>query len=423
MKEFDIRRKNLFDQLKNNSIAIIYAGCEKIKSEDSYYPFFANRNFFYLTGIEQENSVLLLVKTLGECKEFLFVDEYNELKERWTGKRIPFETAAEISQISSVYSTEKLSSMIDMIVNPDRPMYGKIEHLYLDLSNEIKIGLNTSTILQKVEFEEKYPNVKIENIYDDIVALRLVKSKNEINNIIDAINFTNTGINDLLLRLRPGVVEYELSNRFEYYGKNHDRKPLAFETIAAAGKDATIMHHPIKQQTKMVEEGELVLFDLGYSSNGYCADISRTYPVNGVFSEKQRKVYQAVLNCNKAVIAMAKPGLSILDLQNFALDFLKKECVKSGLIKEEDDIKKYYIHNVSHFLGLDTHDVGNRSMILRPGNVITVEPGLYFVEEGIGVRVEDDVLITEEGSECLSKGILKEIDDVERLLSTKRKTI
>ena len=150
------------------------------------------------------------------------------------------------------------------------------------------------------------------------------------------------------------------------------------------------------------------------------ADISRTYPVDGVFSDIHKKIYQAVLNTNKEVIKMIKPGLSIPELQEFTFEFLKNEAVRAGLIKEDEDIKKYYIHNVSHFLGLDTHDVGDRSLPLEAGNVITVEPGLYFVDLGIGVRIEDDVLVTEEGSKCLSDGIGKEIYEVERLLKSKK---
>ena len=257
------------------------------------------------------------------------------------------------------------------------------------------------------------------NVFTQNYDFKLLKK--EVDNLIEAINITNTGINDLLLNMHIGMSEYELSNRFEYFGKNHGRRELSFETITAAGKDATIMHHPIKQQTSNIEDGQLVLFDLGYKYKGYSADISRTYPVNGKFNEKQRRVYEAVLNCNKAVIDMVKPGSTILDLQNFTLDFLKKECLRLRLLQEEDDIKKYYIHNVSHFLGLDTHDVGDRKLILRPGNVITVEPGLYFVEDEIGVRIEDNVLVTEEGHECLSKGIVKEIYDVEKLMASRKR--
>ena len=418
--ELKNRRKNLFDAIEDNSLVLIYSGVSKIRSEDSLFPFHSNRHFFYLTGIDQENSVLMMIKTQGERKTYLFIDEYNELKERWTGKRLNFDAAGRISNIENIYTNSNLESMIDMALASDKSMYGHIDNLYLDLSDEIKVATNKSTQTLKNEFEARYVGLNVLNVYPIITSLRMVKSKEEVDNIIEAINITNTGINDLLLQLRFGIYEYELSYRFEYYGRTHGRRELAFETICAAGKDATIMHHPISQQTTAVKDGDLVLFDLGYQYNGYSADISRTYPVNGVFTEHQKKVYQSVLNCNKAVIEYAKPGLLISDLQEYAKKILKEECVKNGLLKKEDDIVKYYIHNVSHHLGLDTHDASDRSKPLVPGNVITVEPGLYFVEDGIGVRIEDDVLITEDGAVCLSKGIKKEIAEIEKLFKTRR---
>ena len=161
------------------------------------------------------------------------------------------------------------------------------------------------------------------------------------------------------------------------------------------------------------------MFDLGYSHKGYCADISRTYPISGTFSEVQRSIYEAVLNCNKALIEYAKPGLTLLDLQNFASDFLRAECIRLGLIEVEEDIRKYYYHSCSHHLGLDTHDACVRNLPLEPGNVITIEPGLYFANHGVGVRVEDDILITSTGAENLSIGIQKEIGEIERLFKMK----
>ena len=247
-----------------------------------------------------------------------------------------------------------------------------------------------------------------------------MKSESEIAEMVEAINCTSLGINELLNNLHIGVSEHELSDRFEFFGKTHGRHPLAFETIVGSGVNSTTLHHPIVQQDKLIDFDDVVLFDLGYKHHGYCADISRTYPVSGTFSTKQREIYEAVLECNKAVISYAKPGLTIKDLQEFAINFLKGECIKRKLISKDDDILKYYIHNVSHFLGLDTHDVGDRSRKLVPGNVITVEPGLYFVEDKIGVRIEDDVLITEDGAVCLSKGIKKEVADIERMLKGRK---
>lgn len=169
----------------------------------------------------------------------------------------------------------------------------------------------------------------------------------------------------------------------------------------------------------MIRENDLVLFDLGYEYKGYSADISRTYPVNGVYTGVQRDIYEAVLNCNKAVIEYVRSGMTIKDLQEFTREFLKNECVRLGLMTPEEDIQQYYYHNVSHPLGLDTHDVGGRERVLVNGNVITVEPGLYFKKHKCGVRIEDDVLIRDGRGECLSKGIAKEINDIERLFKTR----
>ena len=419
MNEFENRRHKLFDALPDNSVSLVFSGVSKICSEDEFYPFEVNRNFFYLTGIDQEHSVLMLVKCPGEKKIYLFMDEYNELKERWTGKRLTFEEAGYISGLSNIYTYDTLESMLDMSLSKENNFYGNTDTILLDLSDELKIDKNLSTQIYCEKLKEKYPHLKSENLYPYIVKLRLIKSDEEIKNLEEAINATNTGINDLLLNLRPGLKENELSDRFDYYGKTHGHRKLAFETICGAGIDGTVMHHPIKQQTRQINRGDLVLFDLGYKHNGYSADISRTYPVDGVFTELQRKIYEAVLNCNKAVIEYIKPGLTIMNLQEFAVEFLKKECVRLGLLKEEDDIKKYYIHNVSHYLGMDTHDVGDRNKPLEAGNIITVEPGLYFVEDGIGVRIEDDVLVTSTGSRCLSRGIKKEISDIEKLLKNR----
>jgi Xaa-Pro aminopeptidase len=185
----------------------------------------------------------------------------------------------------------------------------------------------------------------------------------------------------------------------------------------AAGKNATCLHYPT--QNDVTKDSDLVLFDLGYRHKQYCADISRTFPISGKFVGLQAKVYEAVLTTNKAVIKYAKPGLLLKDLQDFAIETLKNECLRLGLMTEDDDIRNYYYHGVSHHLGLDTHDVAVKDRPLQSGNVITVEPGLYFAKFGIGVRIEDNVLITEDGAMNLSKNIVKEMDEIERLMASR----
>lgn len=419
MNELESRREKLFEKMKENSALLVFSGVAKLASEDECYPFLSNRHFFYLTKIEQDHCALLLIKGIGERKTYLFMDEYNELKEKWTGKRLTFEAAEAISSIRGIFSMNSLDGMLDLVLAKENNQYGNISTLYIDLSPELKIGDSLSTIEFEKQIKEKYPYLETESAYPLIRDLRMIKSEEEIENIVEAIGVTNTGICQLMIALKPGLREHELSDEFEFYGRKHDRHELAFSTICAAGKNATCLHHPIEQQNGIIQEKDLVLFDLGFAHNGYSADISRTFPVNGTFVGQQKVIYEIVLACNKAVIDLIRPGLTILDLQNFTKDFLKKKCVEAGLMKEDEDIIKYYYHNVSHHLGLDTHDASVRERPLENGNVITVEPGLYFADLGIGVRIEDDIYIHDDRAVVLSKGIVKEVNDIERLLHSK----
>ena len=415
MVELESRRKNVFEQMKDNSVAILFSGVSKVASEDEYLPFCANKNFFYLTNIKQEHSALMLVKTLGEQKTYLFIDPYSELKEKWTGKRLTTEKAMALSDIKNIYTTDNFETMLSLALSNENNQYGNIDCIYLDLSSPEQ-KLKDSFFMNDLEIKLRldYNDKEIVDIYPLMRDLRMIKSSAEIDCLIKAIEKTNNGISYLISKLAPGMVEHQIADHFEMYGRAHDRAPLAFSTIIASGKNATCLHYPT--QDDVIKENDLVLFDLGYSYEGYSADISRTFPVNGKFNDLQRKIYSAVLGCNKAVIAYAKPGLTIRDLQEYATEYLRKECVRLNLMEENEDIRSYYYHNVSHHLGLDTHDISDREKPLVNGNVITVEPGLYFAKYGIGVRIEDDVLITLDGAVVLSKNIVKEIDEIEKMM-------
>ena len=416
MLELETRRKNVFDQMQDNSIAIFFSGVSKISSEDETLPFVPNKNFFYLTNIKQEHSALLLIKGIGERKTYLFIDPYSELKEKWTGKRLTADNAQALSDIKNIYTTDNFETMLSLALADDNNQYGKIDCIYLDLTSpeqKLKDDFFMKDLYMKLKVD--YMGKEIVDVYPILRDLRMIKSNYEIDCLMKAIERTNNGISYLLGKLEPGMMEYELADHFEMYGRAHDRATLAFSTIVASGKNATCLHYPT--QNDMVKEEDLVLFDLGYNYEEYSADISRTFPVNGKFSGIQKIIYEAVLNCNKAVIAYAKPGLTIRDLQQYASDFLKKECVRLKLMDESEDIRNYYYHNVSHHLGLDTHDISDREKPLEKGNVITVEPGLYFAKYNTGVRIEDDILITLDGAVVLSKNIVKEIYEIESLMA------
>ena len=418
MLELEIRRKKVFDQMKDNSIAIFFSGVSKIASEDECLPFCVNKNFFYLTNIQQEHSALLLIKGIGERREYLFVDPYSELKEKWTGKRLTVDAASALSDIKNIYTTDNFETILSLALANDKNQYGDIDCIYLDLSSpeqKLKDDFFMRDLFMKLKID--YTNKEIVDVYPILRDLRMVKSSAEVEAIVKAIEKTSNGIACLVSKVAPGVMEYELADQFEMYGRSHDRTPLAFSTIIAGGKNATCLHYPT--QNDSLKNEDLVLFDLGFANEGYSADISRTFPVSGKFNGLQKTIYEAVLNCNKAVIAYAKPGLTLKDLQEYATEFLKQECIKNKLMDPTDDIRNYYYHSVSHHLGLDTHDISLREKPLEKGNVITVEPGLYFAKYGIGVRIEDDVLITLDGAVSLSKNIVKEVAEIERLMASR----
>ena len=417
MSELDNRRFKFVEKMQPNSAALLFSGVSKIATEDEYYLFQVNNNFFYLTGIEQEHSALLIVKGFSEVKTYLFVDEYSELKEKWTGRRLTLDEAKQISDIENVYVYNQLDSMISIVFDANNNQYGKIDACYFDLSPEIKVGEELSLKNYVENFRGQYPSIGIIDLYPLVRDLRMIKSRYEVDCIVKAIEETGRGINETLRKCKEGVFEYELAETFNHYGIMHGKRKLAFSTIVASGKNATCLHYP--SQNAKVKAKDLILFDLGYKEAGYSADISRTYPVSGAFAGIAKSVYEAVLNCNKSVIEFARTGMTIADLQNHAIEVLTSECIRLKLISKDEDIKKYYYHNVSHHLGLDTHDISIRERPLENGNVITVEPGLYFANFNVGVRIEDDILFKDGKAVVLSNTIPKEIADIERLMGSR----
>ena len=222
---------------------------------------------------------------------------------------------------------------------------------------------------------------------------------------------------------KEGIKEYELEAYFDFVCKKNGVKDLAFKTIAAAGKNATVLHYV--NNDSQLKHGDLILFDLGAQYKYYNADISRTFPVSGKFTERQKEVYNAVLRVNERVIKEMKPGISFLELNKKAKEWIAEECISLGIIKNKEEVSRYYYHSIGHSLGMDTHDIEleNRNVIFQPGMIYTVEPGIYIEEEGIGIRIEDDVLITEEGNEVLTKKMIKTVDEIEEFMNNKNNYI
>jgi len=414
VKEFRDRRNKLYSLLEDNSVLILYAGVAKKLSADEDYEFLANRNFYYLTNIEQEGSILLAIKSDQIITEFLFVSEYDENKEKWTGIRLTSEEACKKSGITNVLYLNTFEAQLAMILNKSLHTFGRFENIYLDLDSEIKVAERTTTREVMEKIQEKYQELKFFDVYRTICDLRGVKTAQEVEEVKEAVAKTKIGLNNIIKTLQPGMFEYQLSALFKYTISDFDNSDLSFPTICATGKNAIILHYP--NGKSKIEAGDLVLFDLGAKNNGYCGDISRTFPASGRFSELQRTIYEIVLGCNKMIIKSVKPGVTLKELQQKAVDYMARKCLEANLIKSLEDIRKVYYHSVSHHIGLDCHDPMNMTTPLVSGNIISDEPGLYFKELGIGVRIEDDILVTDDGCYCLSGNIIKEVNDIEKAM-------
>lgn len=409
-KQFFINnRERIGEKIKEDSMAVFFAGRAPYKSADEVYDFTPNRNFYYLSGIPEEKVILLMWKLDGILHQCLFIEERDEVMARWVGETISVEEAEELSGITDIRYLKNFESNIGSLID----IY-KLNTVYLDLERQ---EMNIPAT-QSQEFASKiisrYPYMRIENIYNEIAVLRTVKTEDELELMRKAIEITYEGIKGIWRNAKPGMMEYEIEAYYNFELQRRGIKKLAFATIAASGKNATVLHYG--DNNCKTNDNELMLLDLGAQYKLYNADISRTFPLNGKFTERQKEIYSIVLKANEEVMKAVRPGITTLDLQKKCKEILAEGCKRIGLIKEDAELDKYYFHGVSHPLGLDTHDVRIRGMKLKPGMVLTDEPGLYIPEEGIGIRIEDDILVTEDGYENLSAGIIKSIEEIEKFM-------
>ena len=404
-------RSRFMNKIENNSVVILFAGNAPKKTGDELYRFTPNRNFYYLTGIDEEEHIVVLSKFKDIINEKLFLKEIDLSEEMWNGRTLRDNEGIDISGIEDTVYMKEFASYINRLIKGAEEI-----NLYLDLDRE-SINEDDSKANEFARnMKNKYPQIVIKNLSSKITPLRMIKSKEEIVEIRKAIEITIDGVEALMKNSKVGMKEYELEAYFDFICKTKGSKDFAFNTIAAAGKNATILHYV--ENNSELKNDDLILFDLGAQWNYYNADITRTFPINGKFTSRQKEVYEAVLRVNKAVISKLKPGVDYKELNSWATELIAEECIKLGIIKEKDEVRKYYWHSIGHNLGLDTHDVEpqGRNFIFEEGMVFTVEPGIYIEEEEIGIRIEDDILITKDGCEVLTKNMIKEVEEIENFM-------
>ena len=416
-------RDRLAAALPPHSLVILHANDVYPTNADGTMQHRQNADLLYLTGIDQEESILLMqVGENGEHHDTLLLRETNEKIAIWEGARLTKEEGSSLSGIADVRWTDEYSALLSQVAQSAR-------HIYLETDDHPRRYTEVQTRNERLNapLREQYKNAEFNSLYPLLSAMRLVKSAEELSQLREACRITGEGFSSILPHIHPGMGEWEMEALLsEQYIRRRSRF-FSFLPIIASGSDTCVLHYISNH--KRCTDGDLVLFDVGAEYGGYAGDMSRTIPVNGHFSPRQRAVYSSVLAVHRYAASIMRPGVLKTDYERLVRIRMAEELIRLGLLSEEevakeaDDptcVRKYYMHSVSHPLGLDVHDVCPPNPVFAEGQVWTIEPGIYIAAENIGVRIETDVLIHSDHTEDLITTAPLEPDDVESLMRENR---
>jgi Xaa-Pro aminopeptidase len=417
---FKENRNRFVELLPKDSVAIFFSNDQQPRNGDQYFPYKQQSDFFYLTGIDQEKSILVIAPDMktGSLKEILFVIKTNDQIAIWEGHKFTWSEARKISGIENVSWVDNFELILREIMTYTTNVYLN-RNEYPKFFPEVKDRNNR--LGNKIRKE--FPLHKFNRSAPLITQLRLVKSKHEISIMEKSCTITGKAFNRVLNFTKPGKHEFEIQAEITHEFLINRANGHGYEPIIAAGKNSCVLHYT--ENDKECIEGDLLLFDFGAEYANYSADMSRTIPVNGRFSTRQKECYNAVLNIFKKAKELYIPGNTINIVNEKVNMMMEIEIIQLGLITKEEienqDIdnplfKNYFMHGTAHFLGLDVHDVGSKEEVFKPGMILTCEPGIYIPEENIGIRLENDILITENGPVDLMESIPIEADDIEKLM-------
>ena len=407
-------RQRLLENLNEGSMVFLYSGIAPIKSnDDNMHPFPVNRNFYYLTGIDEPNVWLTLAKTDSGALEKLFIGQPDEERIKWNGKMLTREEATDKSGlfVDDILYSQDMDRTVAGQLSASRRLAG-ITAAYFSLDRLSMNAAPTPAEQYAAMLREKFPALEIKNALPLLASLRAIKQPEEIDCIRRAGDVTIAALRHMLQSAKPGEYEYQWQADFEHYIARSGMR-LGFNTIAASGENAVMLHY--SDNNCIAKRGDLILFDLGAEFGYYSADVSRTFPVGGKFTARQRELFDIVREAMDAARDKMRPGTEVKEANQAVIDFYKKALRSAKLITGDSEVSKYYYHSVSHSLGLDTHDPTDRK-VYEPGMVITCEPGLYVAEEGIGIRLENDILVTEGAPEDLTGDRLLSIEEIEHLM-------
>ena len=403
-------RNKVFKRMLDNSVLILFAGHAPCKRGDEKYEFSPDRNFYYVTGIDRENQIIMFLKTESARSATLYIERDNGYLAKWVGANMTEDEARLESGIEEISYLDKFYGDLS-----DTVFKNNIKHIYIDLENREWDAAESESLKFANEFRKKYPAVDMIDAYPFFADLRMIKEPYELDLMRKAVKITTDGLEAMMKNARPGMYEYELEAYFDFVLTKNGVTDKAFKTIVASGERGTILHY--SKNNCMTKDGDLVLVDCGAQYGWYCGDITRTFPVNGKYTPLQKQIYDIVLEGQRRVIETIKPGVKFSRLNETLKEFYFEELKNLGLVSSPEEVSKYYFHGVSHYLGAETHDIGRYGdRTLVPGMVLTVEPGLYIEEYGIGIRTEDDALVTENGCELLSNGFMKTTEEIEEFM-------
>ncbi|MDD3051416.1 MAG: aminopeptidase P family protein [Candidatus Cloacimonetes bacterium] len=397
---YQTRRQKLVEIMEDDTTIILFANEEGTL----YLPFLQDNNFYYLTGIKAPEAVFVLHKRNGKETSKLYIQRSNPEAVVWYGEKMNAQQASEISSIERILYLDEFEKTIYYELFSANKIYLKYD------SKGLGLPLGRSLSFAAV-VKERIPNLQFADINQKMSVLRSVKDSYEIDKMQTAIDATGEGLKRVMNSAKTGMMEYELEAMLFYEFRRRGLEHWGFQPIVATGKNGATLHY--NKNNCRIEKGHLILLDVGAAYDNYSADITRTFPIEKKFSKRQKDVYSAVLRVQKEIISNVKPGMGMTELNKKAAELITEELKKLKLIKNDDEFRKYYMHSIGHHLGMDTHDLGARDSVLTAGNVITVEPGIYIPEEGIGVRIEDDLYVTESGNRVLSASIPKEVEELE----------
>ena len=413
---FTENRNALIDKLKENSLVLVFSSDEFPKNGDQTFSFRQNSDTYYLSGLDQEEIILAICPNYHEAhlREILFIKKVDKTQVIWYGKKIDLEEAKKLSGIETVFWMDEYEKMLPKLMQES-------EHIYLWKNNAPKF--TTDVPYKALRMEEKlkteYPKHQYEELAPLTTELRLIKKEEELQAMRKAIEITGKAYHRLLRKLKPGMMEYEVEANITYEYIRNGAQGHAYAPIVASGANACILHY--EENDQECKNGDLLLLDFGAEYAYYAADCSRTIPINGKFTKRQADCYQAVLSVYKAAHKLYIPGNTINNINAEVNKMMEAKMIELGLftaddVKNQDKMNplytKYFMHGTAHFIGLDVHDVGSKDTAFESGMVLTCEPGLYIEDEGIGIRIETDIIVGKTPID-LMKDYPVEIEDIE----------